>query len=200
MDSYRGGDGSGIESKENGVRIAEQLSENEVFDVLSNERRRYAFEYLKRKENDSISLRELVDHIAAEECDKPIDQLTAAERNRVSTALHQFHLPKMDDCGFVEYDNRRGTVELSDEATELEIHFDVMSDQNVPWCLYYLGLGGLDAVVLLGVLLDAPPFAFLPSTAWLVFVVASLIVVAAVHAYYSREAWIGRESANRSGA
>jgi hypothetical protein len=186
-----------IQPKRDGTGTGEQLSEDEVFDVLSNERRRYAYEYLKRKDredNGTIDLRELVDHVAAAECDKRPERLTTAERNRVSTALHQFHLPKMDDCGFVEYDSQRGTVELSEGATDLEVYLDVVPGPDVPWGLYYLGLAGLNAAVLVGVLLDAPPFALLPTTSWLTFAVASLVVSAVVHAYYTRRMRIGAEN------
>lgn len=186
-----------IQPKRNSTGRGEQLSEDEVFDVLSNARRRYAYEYLKwkeREDNGAIDLRELVDHVAAAECDKPPERLTAAERNRVSTALHQFHLPKMDDCGFVEYDSQRGTVELSEGATDLEVYLDVVPGPDVPWGLYYLGLAGLNVVVLVGVLLSVPPFALLPTMSWLTFVVASLVVSAVVHAYYTRQMRIGAET------
>ncbi|WP_254537975.1 DUF7344 domain-containing protein [Halomarina litorea] len=168
-----------------------ELTEAEVFDVLSNQRRRFTYHYLKQADSPVVDLRQVVDHVAAWECEKEVRELTSAERNRVSTALHQFHLPKMDDCGFVEYDQQRGHVELSDPATELEVYLDVVPGPDVPWSRYYIGLAGVNAVVLAGVLVDVAPFSLLPPTSWLVFLVASLVVSAAAHTYLTRRMRLG---------
>lgn len=175
----------------NGREREPELSEEEVFDVLSNQRRRFTYHYLKRTDSPVVDLREVVDHVAAWECEKEIRELTSAERNRVSTALHQFHLPKMDDCGFVEYDRQRGRVGLSEPATELEVYLDVVPGPDIPWSRYYAGLAGVNALVLLGVLVGATPFSLLEPSAWLVFVVASLVVSAGVHCYLTRGMRLG---------
>lgn len=82
------------------------LEREEILDILSNRRRRYALHYLKWNGCET-PLRELAEHVAAWENEREADQLSYAERKRVQNALHQFHLPKMDDHGFVEYDTRR---------------------------------------------------------------------------------------------
>jgi hypothetical protein len=171
--------------------IERKLSEEEVFDVLSNQRRRYAYHYLKNADGDRTDLRDLVDSVAAWECDKEVRELTSAERNRVSTALHQFHLPKMDDCGFVEYDDRRGTVSLSEPATDLEVYLDVVPGREIPWSRYYLGLSAIGTVVLAGAALDVSVFGMLPDVSWLAFVVVALLVSAGVHAYFNQRLRIG---------
>ncbi|WP_368279789.1 DUF7344 domain-containing protein [Halomarina oriensis] len=168
-----------------------ELSEDDVFDVLSNQRRRYAYHYLKHAEAGELPLRELVDNVAAWECGKEVNALTSTERNRVSTALHQFHLPKMDDCGFVEYDDRRGIVSLSEPATDLEVYLDVVPGRDIPWSRYYLGLAGVNTLVLVGCLVGVPPMSLLPVLSWLTFVVASFLLSAAVHTFYNRRLRIG---------
>ncbi|MFC6835961.1 DUF7344 domain-containing protein [Halomarina ordinaria] len=170
----------------------ESLSEDDVFEVLSNGRRRYAYHYLKQA-GEEVDIRELTDHVTAREYDKPPEALTATERNRVSTALHQFHLPKMDDCGFVEYDARRGEVALSPSASDLEVYVDVVPGRDVPWSRYYLGLAGVNAVVLLGTAAGVAPFGALPVVSWFAFAVASLLVSALVHTYYTRRLDLGAD-------
>ena len=135
----------GVESIQNDGR----LSEDEVFEVFSNQRRRYTFHYLKRADR-TVYLRELAEQVASWEYDKPIDELTSKELKRVKTALHQHHLPKMDDSDFVAYDNQRETVEITDEAADLTVYLDVVPQLDVPWSLYYVGLATLGMAVLLG--------------------------------------------------
>jgi hypothetical protein len=165
--------------------IETELHEDEVFDVLSNERRRYVYRYLDEQPDELVSLRELVDHVAACEYGKPARELTSDERNRVSTALNQFHLPKMDECGFVEFDSLRKEATLTEDARDLNVYLDVVPGPDVPWAVYYVGLGGLHAVLLGGVLLGAPGLSLVPSEGWLVFVVATLVASALAHLWYT---------------
>ncbi|WP_424003628.1 DUF7344 domain-containing protein [Haloarcula salina] len=118
------------------------LTEEQVFEVLSNTRRRYVFHYLKQQQRE-VYLRELAERVSAWENEKPIPELTSAETKRVKTALHQHHLPKMDDAGFVRYDSIRETVELDDRVAGLQVYLDVVPGADIPWSLYYMGLGGV---------------------------------------------------------
>ena len=93
------------------------LSRDEVFDIPSNQRRRHALHFLKQRNGDGAELRELSAQVAAWENGKPAEGVTSDERRRVYTSLQQFHLPKLDRNGIVEYDDRRGSVELAEEAT-----------------------------------------------------------------------------------
>lgn len=167
------------------LTIETELREDEVFDVLSNERRRYAYRYLDEHPGDTVSLRELTDHVAACEYGKPPRELTSEERNRVSTALNQFHLPKMDECGFVEFDSLRKETRLTEDARDLNVYLDVVPGPDVPWAVYYVGLGGLHTALLGGVLLGAPGLSLVPSEGWLVFVVATLVASALAHLWYT---------------
>ena len=162
-----------------------ELREDEVFDVLSNERRRYVYRYLDEQPDEVVGLRELADHVAACEYGKPPRELTSGERNRVSTALNQFHLPKMDECGFVEYDSLRKETRLTEDARELNVYLDVVPGPDVPWAVYYTGLAGLNTALLGGVLLGAPGVSLVPSEGWLVFVVATLVASAFAHLWYT---------------
>lgn len=159
-------------------------TQDQVFEILSNRRRRFVFHYLKREERE-VYLRELAEHVAAWENDKPIEALTSAETKRVKTALHQHHLPKMDGSGFVAYDSRRETVELADGVADLEVYLDVVPGVDVPWSLYYLSLSTLGLVVMGGAWSDLGPFAWVPDLSCAVFLTVVLLVSAVVHTYFN---------------
>lgn len=158
------------------------LSEGEIFEVLSNERRRYAYTYLKRHGGTWVDLRELSTSVAAWENEKHPKELTTAERKRVQTALQQFHLPKMDDLGFVDYDRTRGTVRLSKETAGYDIYLDIVPGLDVSWGWYYLGLSVLNGVFLGAVWADLGPLAALDPLTVAVFAILTLGASALVHA------------------
>jgi hypothetical protein len=96
----------------------ESLSLNERFEILKNERRRHVLDSLSSVD-DSVALSTLADQIAAIENDTTVEAVSSAERKRVYVALYQFHLPKMDRMGVVEYDKDRGKVSLTDNGRSL---------------------------------------------------------------------------------
>lgn len=158
------------------------LEREEILDILSNRRRRYALHYLKWKGCET-PLRELAEYVAAWENQMEVDQLDYTERKRVQNALHQFHLPKMDDHGFVEYDARRAQVALTARTAETDFYVDVLPSRDVPWGLYYLGLSGVSLVVLGGAALQFPPFSFVAPLTWCLFFVFVLGVSSVGHFY-----------------
>lgn len=161
------------------------LTEDEIFEVLSNQRRRYAFHYLRKHEGEKVTLRELAEQVAAWETGKPIAKLHSRERKRVRTALHQFHLPKMDDLRFIEYDGQRGEVTLAEETADLDIYLDIVPGVDVPWGLYYACLTGFNLAVLAGVWLEIGPLSSFPPLSWAAFFVVAYGVSAVVHAYWN---------------
>jgi hypothetical protein len=160
------------------------LTEADVFEILSNQRRRFVFHYLKQRDRE-VYLRELAEHVAAWECDKPVAALESGEKKRVKTALHQHHLPKMDETGFLEYDRMRETVTIGEEAADLEVYLDVVPKADVPWSRYYLGLAGAGAGLIAAKWLNLVP-ASMPETSCAAFLVAALLVSASVHTYFNR--------------
>ncbi|WP_128476302.1 DUF7344 domain-containing protein [Halorussus pelagicus] len=164
-----------------------ELSRDLVFDVLKNQRRRYALHYLRRAD-ESVQLSELAEQVAAWENDIAVDAISAAERKRVYTALYQSHLPKLDDADIVDYNQNRGIVELSDAAGQLDVYLDLETRPDIPWCNWYLGLavGGLG--LLTGAWLGLPPFSLVGDVLLATGVVAVYGAVAVAHTYYSRHA------------
>lgn len=150
--------------------------------MLSNQRRRFVIHALKRA-NGELSVSELAEQVASWEYDKPVDHLGHRERKRVRNALRQFHLSKMAEYGFIEYDASRGVVSLSDEANRANFYVDSLTGGDVPWGVYYMCLSVVATVVMAGVVFAIPPFSWLPPVGWGAFVVGALLVSAVGHCY-----------------
>lgn len=161
-----------------------QNSRDEMFDLLSNHRRRYALHHLQRND-ERADLGELSERIAAWENRKELREVTAAERKRVYTSLQQFHLPRMNESGVLEFDDRSGEVELGPAAENLDLYLEVVEGRDVPWSQYYLALTALNLVLLATTHLGVGPVAQLPAMAFDAFVVTTFGSSALVHAYYN---------------
>jgi hypothetical protein len=118
--------------------------------------------YLKQRNGDPVAVSELVERVASWENGKEAGALTHRERKRVRNALRQFHLPKMVDYGFVEYDSVEGTVRLTEAAHDVEFYVDSITGSDIPWGVYYLALSALSAVCLVGVWLGIEPLSRFP--------------------------------------
>ena len=169
----------------------ETPSEDDLFDVLSNRRRRYAVHALKR-EHGEADIGDVAEQVAAWEYGVDVEQVSYDERKRVYTALQQSHLPKMDEAGVVEFDKNRGTVEPTSALGDVEVYMDVVRGHEIPWSVYYLGLSAVGASLMAAVWLGAWPFTVLPDVAWGVAVVAMFAVSALAHTYYARSQRIGQ--------
>lgn len=167
------------------------IAREQIFEMLSNERRRYALEYLKGDTDGAVELRELVDYVAARENDVDEEALHYEQRKRVYSALRQTHLPRLAECGLVDYDVDRGRVSLNGTAREVQMYMEYVPEDDIPWCYHYLGLsvvlGAVVALTVLGVF----PFARLPGTALATLIVGTLGVSAVVHAVHTKRNELG---------
>lgn len=162
----------------------ETLSQDVVFDLLSNPRRRYILSYLRREE-EPVDLVDLADEIAAWENETPVDELTSQQRKRVYVSIYQTHVPKLEDAGVVSYDRESGLVGLTDRALEID-RFLQGEDEEPPWQLYYLGLAIAGALFYAAVSLGVPAFAAIPEFVAGLVVVVAFGVVAVAHLLYNR--------------
>jgi DNA-binding transcriptional ArsR family regulator len=158
-------------------------TEQEVFDVLSNRRRRYALYALFRNEASTIG--SLADQIAAWENDHCVGDVTPVERKRVYTALQQSHLPKLERTGLVTFDPESGRVRITEAASNLDIYLEVVGDDQLSWDQFYLGLSAVSAAVVVAVWLGVPPFDALPTLSWMALVVTLFGVSAVTQRYRS---------------
>jgi predicted transcriptional regulator len=165
-------------------------TENELFDVLSNRRRRYALHVLTRRDG-AVELGPLAEQVAAWENGVVVDEVTPAERKRVYTALQQSHLPKLDDVGVVDFDKRAGTITPTPAFEQLDVYLDVVQGSDIPWSEYYLGLAAVGAALLVGGWVDAPVIGGVPDLALACVVVAAFCCSAVGHVYYTRQVRLG---------
>lgn len=179
--------GPGPETRE--AEVGSELTEEEVFEVLSNRRRRYVLHYLV--EEGETDLGDLAEHVAAWENGKSVEDLSTGERKRVYSALQQSHLPKMDSTGVVEFDKHRGTIDPSDAVEDLDIYMEVVKGNEIPWSEYYIGLAGVGTALVTAVWFDAHPLTLLPDVAWAAFLTTMFGVSALVHHYHARRMKLG---------
>jgi hypothetical protein len=164
---------------------ADIISHDECFELLSNHRRRFTLHYLRRAENGT-ELGELAEHVAAWENEIPLEELSYDQRKRVYTSLQQVHLPRMDDIGVVEFDDREGRVTMGPAADELEIYMEVVGGREIPWSSFYLGLGVVNLALVGLVAAGIPGFSALSGVEAAIFVVTTFLVAALAHLYVTR--------------
>ncbi|ADJ13961.1 DUF7344 domain-containing protein [Halalkalicoccus jeotgali] len=121
-------------------------SRDELFQLLSNQRRREVLRYFSTHSED-VELRALADWVAAQEYDTTIDQLTAKQRQRVYISLYQTHIPTLVDHDCIEYNRSTGLVRRTDRIDDIDRHLKLES------------LTRSDPSIL------SSPFAWLPSLA-----------------------------------
>lgn len=166
-----------------GVRREKTLSKEEVFDLLSNERRRYALRYLWRN-GGPVEVGELAEAVAAREEGKDVEEVTRSERKRVYVALQQSHIPRMKEVELVE----RGSdgVWLTDNARDLDLYLEIVPSNSLNWSQYYLAASALSALLVAGSGLGLYPFSLLPDMAWVGVVTALFLVIAVAHVLHDR--------------
>lgn len=169
----------------------QEPTEDELFEVLANRRRRYALHALSRDPHGRTELGPLAEQVAAWENETTVSEVTGAERKRVYTALQQNHLPKMDDVGLLTFDKRSGSIEASEHVEDADIYMDVVRGRDIPWSEYYLGLSGVSGALVAAVWMDAFPFSVLPEMAWGAFIVTVFTISSAAHLYYTRQMKLG---------
>jgi hypothetical protein len=140
------------------------LSTEDVYEILSNRRRRYAIHYLKQTDGP-VDISTLAEKVAAWENGKSVSELDSQERKRVYISLYQSHLPTLEKRGLVTYDDDRGIVELTDSIADAEVYLEVVAGENVPWSYFYLGLSLVSGLLValthfgIGVLENVPAVA-----------------------------------------
>lgn len=168
--------------------VSNQIDDSDVFEVLSNQRRRYALHYLMQRPDESVEMGELSTQVAAWEHGVDPQTVTYDQRKSVHTSLYQYHAPKLDETGLVEYDSRGGVVELTDSAADLDLYLEAVRGREIPWASYFVLLSMFATAVVGATWLGAPPFAGLSGYVSAGVVVAAFLVSSLVFAYDSRTA------------
>ncbi|WP_435099566.1 DUF7344 domain-containing protein [Halorubrum sp. N11] len=160
------------------------LDKGEIFDLLKNSRRRSIIQYL-RAHDGYAELNEVAEHIAADENDITVRELSSDQRKRVYIGLYQCHLPKMDTLGVVEYDKNRGTIELQDSVSQLLKYMDPVdgdgNEEAAPdreWLAPAIA-AAVVAVVGLGTL-GIGALSAVPAAGWTLLCVVGIIAIVGV--------------------
>jgi hypothetical protein len=158
------------------------VPEDDVFSALGNQRRRYVVACLL-EQDEPVDMKELSRQVAARENDVPVEEVTHEQRKRVYIALHQNHLPQLEDMGFVDGGRAREAITLNDRATVLDRHLNPEPEGEEVWLGAEIGLtlGGALLVVLSW--LDLYPLVLLPDLFYMVGLVVALAVVTVVRCY-----------------
>lgn len=168
------------------------LNEEVVFSVLSNRRRRFALHALCQRD-DEADLGWLAKRVAAWESGVSIAEVDANTRKSCYVSLQQTHLPQMDEAGIVTFDKREGVVHPTPTALDLDIYFEVVTEPEIPWHGYYLGLAAVSVSLLVALWTDAVVFSLLPDLAWMAFIVTALLFSALAHSYFARSRKLGSD-------
>jgi hypothetical protein len=172
------------------VTEAPVIAPETVFEVLSNERRRYVLHHLKA-EDERVTVRDLSEQVAAWENDIDIAAVTPKERKRVYTALHQTHLPKMAEVGVIDYDRDRGTLALTESVDAFDIYLEIVPERDLSWGELSLALGSFATALVAAVALGVYPFTLLPDIAYAAIIAAGWLAVGVVHTYLQRSDRLG---------
>lgn len=92
--------------------IDSDLSATTIFELLANDRRRYALQYLSQAVG-AVHVSELADQLALWEGDHTHDRY-----ERICTSLVHVHVPKLAAAGVVRYDQEHETVDLLESADQ----------------------------------------------------------------------------------
>ncbi|MGM0448492.1 MAG: DUF7344 domain-containing protein, partial [Methanobacteriota archaeon] len=110
---------------------------------------------------------------------------------RVYTALHQSHLPKLAASGFIEYESDRGIVSLTEESRRLDVYLEVVSENEILWSEYYVGLAVVCGLLGGAAAIGTVPFASVSGYAYAVLFAALFGVSGLVHRTVTRRNRVG---------
>lgn len=79
--------------------LEDDMSDDEIYKILSSETRRQTIEYFAQSSEKSHSCEEIADYLA---------ERSEEDSDRLKTHLHHNDLPKLDDAGLIMYDAENG--------------------------------------------------------------------------------------------
>ena len=162
-----------------------ELTQDTVYDLLSNKRRRFVISKLRRVDG-AVSVNELSEAVAAWENGVEPEELTDKQIKRVYVSLYQIHIPKLEGAGVGAYERGAGQGGLTPAVSRGDSCVAGQGggeETEVPWPLVYAAVAGAALVLYAGVFLLPGAFEWLPLTALNVGVFSALVAVAATHYY-----------------
>jgi hypothetical protein len=155
---------------------------DEIFDIVSNCRRRYVVYFLKNTRQPT-ELGTLATQIAAWETDQSMVEVTRAERKRVYTSLQQVHLPKMNDAGLIRFEKPSSIIEPTSLLATIELEPTPAEEDSRPWHQYYLSALFGSTIVVSTSVAGVWPARLLSTRVWFLTTIGILFILAGVHTY-----------------
>jgi DNA-binding transcriptional ArsR family regulator len=175
--------------------LSEQTRSDELddlYDALSNSRRRAVLHYLKQRDEESaVDISELSRVLVAWEQNVTREQVAYDDRHSVHTSLRQFHLPKMEESNLVEINPQGTAVELTTLADGLDIYVEPVTENDAPWSTYFVGLSVVSGFLLSIASVGVWPLATLSGLQISVVVVVTFVISSLAFAYDQRRHRIG---------
>lgn len=169
-----------------------QAPEQVVAEAIQNARRRYTLYYLHKKKAP-VELTDLVLQVAAwENCCQPED-VPVAQRKSVYSALHQTHLPYLEERGIVEFDRETNEIECPLNNSEFELSLANDQRTTVRWFRVNLLVAGVGTVVLAGQVANVPLFDLISPLMLASVLVVSHLILGVFH-WYDVHRWRDRMS------
>lgn len=167
-----------------------ELTNDTVYDILSNRRRRFVVHALKR-ENGAIKTPKLSTYVAAWELDVEPQQVPPDKRRSVHTTLRRTHLPKLSRNGIVTVDEERNRVEPAPKLDELEVYTQVVRDRGIPWSHYYIGICLVSVLIVVARQTGIPVFVELTPLQVSTLITGIFVAVSVGHYVYSKRHRLG---------
>lgn len=170
-----------------------ELTQDEIFDLLSNRRRRFVIHALKRADAP-VEVSELATYVTAWERGIDPETVEYDDRRNVHTTLTRTHLPTLEEKNVIRIDEDDNVVEPTPTLERLDIYVEVINGDEIPWSTYYVGLSGLSIAILLATYVEVPLFAQVTPLGVGVATAAMFGVSALVHRYYRSSARLGNKN------
>ena len=161
----------------------EEVGLNTLYDLLKNPRRRMALRYLVRSREETATIGELAEQLAAWENDLPLAGVNSTLRKRTYNTLQQHHLPKLAEAGLVEFDRARGHVRLIADPQQLTLVLGVLPRINSGGVTRFLLLGTLFWFALMLNWFSVHVFGFFPPGTGQYIFGASFAALFGIHTY-----------------
>ncbi|OYR62889.1 DUF7344 domain-containing protein [Halorubrum ezzemoulense] len=174
------------ESNSNG----DELSENDIYEALSNRRRRFVIHVLKR-EQGPVDISKISTCITAWETGVDPDEVNYEDRRSVYGTLKRIHLPNLEEKNIVTIDEEENVVHPTSQLEDLDVYTEAVRNKEIPWSLYYVGLAGIAASLLLAVTVEVPIVGALEPLGVGIFTATAFGISSVVHYIISRRARLG---------
>ncbi|WP_348613563.1 DUF7344 domain-containing protein [Halobaculum rarum] len=104
---------------------------DEVFRLLSEERRRYALYYLHQQDGP-VAIEQLARTISEWERDPSEAEIPDETFEHVVLTLNHTHLPKIAEADSIEYDRENRQVRITDTSSEVDIILSIANGLEQP--------------------------------------------------------------------